>query len=271
MLTGLPWDQPPPWTAAADSTAASAATAKEDTAAMQAAALARLEAFAFVGLVEQWDLSVCVFHAAFATRRSSFLWPHRLEFSTLRPGSWSGSNAVPLPVVPSLHAWNTNNNNITGAAAAKAAVTTGSSPLGYSGAVNTATAHVYHVKELKAALEAAGQFDEVDGAVYAAGVKRFEVQVAAYRDGRTVPTQFPAKLSGAAATRNSNGNPSYPPGSNAHANEAQFEFKPSMSVPRVDGGSAAGPDKAVKSLFSGGFLPWLFLSAVCCCAWVGFG
>ena len=262
MLTGLPWDQPPPW--ATDTTTPASASAKENAAAMQAAAVARLEAFAFVGLVEQWDLSVCVFHAAFATRApttsQSMLWPHRLEFSNLRPGSWSRVNAAPPDGRGGM------------AAAAKAAAFASGGPPALSGTAPAARAHVYDVKELRASLKAAGQLDAVDEVIYTAAVKRFEDQAAAYREGRVVPTQMPRpKLSGAVALLDRNFNANNPAASDVRGDEARFEFEPSTNVPRVADKDSFRSGNAAKSLFSGGFLPWLLLSAICFCAWVGFG
>merc|ERR1712224_810031 len=58
-------------------------------------AIARLETgFAFVGLVEEWPLSVCLFHKMFGGR------PHKREFVNTRPGNVFHPGDRPTDDVP---------------------------------------------------------------------------------------------------------------------------------------------------------------------------
>ena len=49
-------------------------------------AASRIDQFSFVGLVEYWDLSICLYHYKFGGPR-----PSKAEFGNVRPGNYSGS------------------------------------------------------------------------------------------------------------------------------------------------------------------------------------
>jgi hypothetical protein len=230
---------------------------------MLATALARLEAFAFVGLVEQWALSVCVFHAAFAHTSPTPLWPHRLEFSNVRPGASQASGAgggAAQPSVQPPHALvdAARFGALAGAARVGAANASGGPAAPAAGAVR------HDVAALRAWLGAAGPVDGLDAAVYAAGAKRFAQQAAAYAQGRPVAGQ-------AAAGRRGSNNPLS--AAAAADDDAAGSAGPSTNTPRGGGGGFAGENFRgdEKSRFADALLPWFALSAVCFGAWAIFG